>query len=240
MELNSLFFLKSLMLVLIFYRFYSSLIAYRIFMKHFFTLILCLVTLSGCVTSSPSSYRGDAKFAVASVPTPLQKPAMPSWFVPKPLPKPALKTSSKDYYRIAKQVQCVPHARKVSGIPIRGNAHTWWPQAKGKFERSKDAPHVGSVMVLSKTQRLKYGHVAVVKEIIDNRTITVEHANWGGAMHERKIVYTRMPVKDVSANNDWSRARFFNYPSKTFGSTYAVSGFILPNTYMADAGNVAH
>jgi len=194
--------------------------------------LFCAFMLSACQTTTPVQ-SGARYAALERPPLPPSKPATPKGFKAKPV------TSSKDYYRIAQQVQCVPHARKVSGIPIRGNAHTWWPQAKGRFERSKDTPHVGSVMVLSKTQRLRFGHVAVVKDIIDSRTITVEHANWGGPLHERKIVYKRMPVKDVSENNDWSRARFFNYPSKTFGSVYPVSGFILPNTYMADAGDVA-
>jgi len=85
------------------------------------------------------------------------------------------------------------------------------------------------VMVLPKTSRVKYGHLAVVKSVIDSRTIEVENAHWGGAMHERKIVYKHMPVIDRSEKNDWSRARFFNYPSRTYGSVYPVSGFIIPN-----------
>ncbi len=136
--------------------------------------------------------------------------------------------SGPAYYKIKTPIQCVPHARKVSGIPIRGNAHTWWTQAAGKYQRS-NRPKVGAVMVLSKTQRLRYGHVAVVKRIIDSRNIEVEHANWGGDRATRAIVYKRMPVKDVSANNDWSRSRFWHYPSKTYGSVYPVSGFIYPN-----------
>lgn len=186
-------------------------------------IFLGFLVLPGCQATS------DKNLRVAQIdppPIPLSKPATPAVL--------KAKTPSQDYYKIAQQVQCVPHARKVSGIPIRGNAHTWWPQAKGKFERSKHVPHVGSVMVLSKTQRLRYGHLAVVKNIIDNRTIEVEHANWGGNLASRKIVYKRMPVKDASTNNDWSRARFFDYPSKTFGSVYPVSGFILPNTYVTD------
>lgn len=131
------------------------------------------------------------------------------------------------YYTVAQPIQCVPYARKVSGIPIRGNAHTWWTQASGRYERS-NTPKVGSVMVLSKTSRLKYGHLAVVKRVINSRNIEVEHSNWGGDRATRSVVYKRMPVKDASANNDWSRARFFHYPSKTYGSVYPVSGFIYP------------
>ncbi len=122
-------------------------------------------------------------------------------------------------------MECVPYAREVSGIPIRGNAHTWWPQAAGKYTRSSK-PKPGAVYVLSKTSRLKYGHVSVVRNIINSRRIEVEHVNWGGDTKTRRIVYKAMPVIDVSPNNDWSQVRFWNYPSKSFGSTYKASGFI--------------
>ena len=133
-----------------------------------------------------------------------------------------------DYYPIKNHMQCVPYAREVSGIPIRGNAHTWWLQAQGKYECSKDTPRIGAVLVLSKTNRNKYGHLAVVSGIIDKRTIEVEHTNWGGTLKQRKIVYKRMPAIDVSANNDWSKIRFWNYPSSSFGRVYPASGFIYP------------
>jgi len=133
--------------------------------------------------------------------------------------------SGAPYYTIRKPIQCVPYAREASGIPIHGDAYTWWYQAKGHYTRSH-VPKVGAVMVLSKTERLKYGHVAVVTKVIDSRHIEVEHANWGGDRKTRSIVYKSMPVVDVSRNNDWSRARFWHYPSKSYGSVYPVSGFI--------------
>lgn len=129
------------------------------------------------------------------------------------------------YYNLKKPIQCVPYAREASGIPIRGDAHTWWYQAKGRYERG-NTPKVGAVMVLSKTKRLKYGHLAVVTKVNDSRNIEVEHANWGSDWATRRVVYKSMPVKDVSVNNDWSRARFWHYPSKSYGSVYSVSGFI--------------
>lgn len=133
--------------------------------------------------------------------------------------------SKKSFYKIPKQIQCVPHARAVSGVTIFGNAHTWWGQAKGKYNRGA-LPRVGAVMVLSKTSRLKHGHLAVVKRVVNSRKIEVEHVNWGGDMKTRKIVYKAMPVIDSSKNNDWSSARFWHYPSSTYGSVYPVSGFI--------------
>ena len=180
-------------------------------------LFLCIFSLVACQTVQ-QGVMNNVQDEQAFIPP--QKPNTSDRF--------NIATHQGDYYPIAKQIQCVPHARNVSGIPIRGNAHTWWHQANGVYER-RSTPKVGAVMVLSKTSRLKYGHLAVVKRVIDSRTIEVEHANWGGAMHERKIVYKNMPVIDSSEKNDWSRARFFNYPSRTYGSVYPVSGFIIPN-----------
>jgi surface antigen len=124
-------------------------------------------------------------------------------------------------------MQCVPYARERSGIPIRGDAHTWWKQAKGKYRRS-NKPKEGAVMVLSKTSRLRHGHLAVVEKIIDSRTIEVAHSNWGSDRDSRCVIYKAMPVRDVSKRGDWSCARFFNYETNAFGSPYKVSGFIYP------------
>ena len=32
-------------------------------------------------------------------------------------------------------MQCVPYARKKSGVKIFGDAYTWWDKAAGRFER---------------------------------------------------------------------------------------------------------
>lgn len=133
--------------------------------------------------------------------------------------------ATSHYYPIREPIQCVPYARDVSGIEIRGDAHTWWNQARGRYSQGP-TPAIGAVLVLSKTQRMQHGHVAVVKEIIDSRHIAVEHSNWGNDSRTRSVIYTKMPVKDVSQNNDWSRVRFWHYPSKTYGRVYPVSGFI--------------
>ena len=186
-------------------------------MKNIFVSICTVILLSACASS---------------VPAPQKIPDVPPQ---KPNQKVATVDGKVDYdpvhnyHRINKHTQCVPYAREASGIPIRGNAHTWWSQAQGKYECSKDTPKVGAVLVLSKTQRNKYGHVAVVSGIVDARTIEVEHTNWGGTLKQRKIVYKQMPAIDVSANNDWSKIRFWNYPSSSFGRVYPASGFIYPN-----------
>lgn len=120
---------------------------------------------------------------------------------------------------------CVPYARAVSGIALRGNAWTWWGGAKNHYARGA-RPEVGAVMVMQRVRSMRLGHVAMVSEIIDERTIRVDHANWvRGEVHRGAL------VEDVSANNDWSRVRVWYPPIDDFGSTsYPIYGFIYPRT----------
>ncbi|MGH6960663.1 MAG: CHAP domain-containing protein, partial [Dongiaceae bacterium] len=53
-------------------------------------------------------------------------------------------------------MQCVPYARQVSGIDIRGDAWTWWDSADGQYRRGK-APKAGAVLVFHRTNRLPRG-----------------------------------------------------------------------------------
>ena len=123
-------------------------------------------------------------------------------------------------------LQCVPYARAVSGIGIRGDAWTWWTEAKGRYRRSKQ-PSVGSVLVLKRTERLRYGHLAVVTAILSNRQILVRHANW----LNRGEVHENTPVVDVSRNNDWSLLRFWYTPGSAYGKRlYPANGFIYPHS----------
>ena len=123
-------------------------------------------------------------------------------------------------------LQCVPFARSVSGVDIYGDAWTWWDQAEGRFARGRE-PKIGAVLVLSRTQRLRLGHVAVVAARVDERTILVSHANWGGDARTRGKIHTRQPVMDVSPDNDWSQLRFMNTQGG-FGNVYPAHGFIYP------------
>ena len=119
-------------------------------------------------------------------------------------------------------LQCVPYARELSDIQIRGNAWTWWDQAAGRYPRS-GSPKAGAVMVLKRKDRNSLGHVAYVEEVIDSRTLVVSHANWlnKGRLHNQ------MPVIDVSEANDWSAVRFWNAEGGHFGgNTYHPYGFI--------------
>jgi surface antigen len=120
--------------------------------------------------------------------------------------------------------QCVTYAREVSDVEIRGNAHTWWAQAEGHYERGS-TPEVGAVMVLQPHGRMRLGHVAMVREIINDRQIHLNHANWS----RRGMVESDVLAEDVSENNDWSVVKVWHTPTGQLGLTsYPVYGFIYP------------
>lgn len=121
------------------------------------------------------------------------------------------------------RVWCVPFARTMSGIEIRGNAETWWAGASGVYDRGHE-PKVGSVMVFSGTRKLPMGHVAVVSERVSEREIKIDHANW-----KRNRVSLGMTVIDVSARGDWTSVKVAYDPGK-YGREYPISGFIYPKS----------
>jgi surface antigen len=118
--------------------------------------------------------------------------------------------------------QCVTYARSVSDIEIRGNAHTWWASAAGRYERGS-TPEAGSVMVLRPHGRMRLGHVAMVREVVNDRQIRLNHANWS----RRGMVESNVLAEDVSPNNDWSVVKVWHTPTGQLGITnYPVYGFI--------------
>lgn len=126
-------------------------------------------------------------------------------------------------------LQCVPYARKLSNIQIRGNAWTWWDQAKGLYPRG-EKPKAGAVMVLKRKNADSLGHVAFVEEVIDSRTLIVSHANW---LNEGRI-HKHAPVRDISEANDWSAVTFWNTEGGHFGgNTYHPYGFIYQHQRIA-------
>ena len=125
----------------------------------------------------------------------------------------------------ARPLQCVPYARRVTDLNIRGDAWTWWRSAEGRYRRDNQ-PAVGSILVLKQTDRLRLGHIAVVSRVLNNREILVEHANWLNQGH----IHKHTLVRDASANNDWSAVRVWYTPGKTLGKrTYPAHGFIHPS-----------
>lgn len=122
------------------------------------------------------------------------------------------------------RLQCVPFARRASGIEIYGDAYTWWAQAEGRYPRSQQ-PAPGAVIVMRGYQTTRRGHVAVVTRMESSRVIVIDHANWlnGGE------ISVDVPVLDVSPNNDWSQIRVWHIPGGQWGGRiYEVEGFIHP------------
>lgn len=126
-------------------------------------------------------------------------------------------------------LECVPFAREASGIDIRGNANRWWNLAEGKYSRSR-RPQEGAVFVMRGYRTARRGHVAVVRQVLDPRTIVVDHANWGNDGR----IYLSAPMRDESAKNDWTKVRVWYTPTNQWGRRlYRAKGFILPTTAVA-------
>lgn len=119
-------------------------------------------------------------------------------------------------------LQCVPYARDISGIQIRGDAHTWWKQAAGRYARGIK-PKVGAVMAFQPHGKSRLGHVAAVSRIVDARTILISHANWS----DRGKIEKNVTAIDVSPKNDWSQVRVWYAPIGNLGgSHWPITGFI--------------
>jgi hypothetical protein len=139
-------------------------------------------------------------------------------------------------------MECVPYARRVSGIELTGDAYLWWNEAAGRYERGQ-TPQPGSVLNFRNNGRMRLGHVAVVTEVVNRREILVTQANWGGPGFVRGGVSAGISVVDVSPDNDWTAVRMALGHSPEYGSVYPTYGFIYgrnaPATLMADAGTPA-
>ncbi len=125
-------------------------------------------------------------------------------------------------------LQCVPYARALTGVDIRGDAHSWWAQAAGRYDRGV-RPRVGAVMAFIPYGNMRLGHVAAVRRIVDQRTLLISHANWSTIGGVRGHIEEDVRVVDVSADNDWSRVRVWYTPNRALGTTeWPVQGFIYP------------
>lgn len=123
-------------------------------------------------------------------------------------------------------ISCVPYARSVTGMGIKGNAKDWWDNASGLYARGS-SPESGAVMSFKGTRSMSLGHVAVVTRVVDSRTVEIDHANWRGPGASKGGVFKNIPVVDVSPNNDWTQVRVGLGHSGDFGGTvYPTNGFI--------------
>lgn len=127
----------------------------------------------------------------------------------------------------ASAIQCVPYAREVSGIDLKGDAWQWWNAATGRYDRGR-APKDGAVLVFSRQGSMRYGHVSVVTRVVSSRLVLVDHANWAPARGSgRGAITTAVPVLDVSPKNDWSQVRVWYHPVSDFGSrVYRADGYV--------------
>lgn len=131
-------------------------------------------------------------------------------------------------YALGEGLQCVPFARALTGVEIRGDAHTWWDQADGRYDRGSK-PKVGAVMAFIPHGNMRLGHVAAVRKIIDKRTLLISHANWSTIDGVRGHIEEDVRVIDVSEDNDWSRVRVWYTPNGALGTTeWPLHGFIYP------------
>lgn len=132
-------------------------------------------------------------------------------------------------------LQCVPFARALTGVEIRGDAHSWWDQAEGRYERGS-RPKVGAVMTFVPHGNMRLGHVAAVRRIIDKRTLLISHANWSTIDGVRGHIEEDVRVIDVSEENDWSRVRVWYTPNGALGTTeWPLHGFIYPDRLRKEA-----
>lgn len=164
-------------------------------------LMFCLVAAPAVATPSPQStmLTQRAAFAVAETQAMRQR---------------------------GQRIWCVPFARMASGIEIKGNAVTWWAGAAGRYARGNE-PQVGAVMAFGATRKMRMGHVAVVSQVVSDRVVKIDHANWA-----RNQISLNMTVVDVSAAGDWSAVRVESQPG-VMGAVYPVKGFIYPNAVLA-------
>jgi surface antigen len=134
--------------------------------------------------------------------------------------------------RAAPREQCVPFARRASGVEIYGNANTWWAQAAhSNYERTEE-PSRGAVMTMMGYRTASRGHVAVVQEIVSDRIVLIDHANWLNNGEVTRAV----PVRDVSPAGDWSQVQVWHVPGGHWGArVYRVQGFIVAPDMIAEA-----
>lgn len=85
------------------------------------------------------------------------------------------KTTKRVAVTGSSSIQCVQYVRNVTGVNIKGNANTWYAQAKNKGYSTGSTPKVGAILV--ENHLSKHGHVSKVVAVEGNK-ITVTEANY--------------------------------------------------------------
>lgn len=174
-------------------------------------------------------------FAVVAVagPNPGGKKPVPTYKVaqkpvePAKVRKVSAQKSTSKSQKAARSpgMNCVQYVRSVSDVELSGDGWMWWDRAEDRYERGK-MPQPGAVMVFKRTPSMVYGHIAVVSEVVDERNIRVNHANWAPRGGLKGRVETGVMVQDISDDNDWSLVRVWYDKVDQFGKPYPVAGFV--------------
>lgn len=131
-------------------------------------------------------------------------------------------------------LSCVPYARMVTGMEVRGNGRDWWHNAAGRYARGS-RPEPGSVLAFPGSGSMRMGHVAVVSRVINGRHIEIDHSNWGGPGIRRGTVMRGVSVIDVSSDNSWTEVRVqVGWDRDTHGRVFPTYGFIHNRPDMGD------
>jgi surface antigen len=121
--------------------------------------------------------------------------------------------------------QCVAYAREATGVTIHGNANTWWGKADGLYARGK-APKPGAILAFKAMRGMPMGHVAVVAQVVNDRELLLNHANWS----RRGRVEHGVRAIDVSPDGDWSQVRVWFAGIGGIGTRVNPTfGFIYPD-----------
>ncbi len=186
-----------------------------------------LLTIALPMMNSSTAHAADTK--AVPVKAAAAKPVVAKTASAQPSTKnPQLKSSKAVIAQrnVSYGISCVPYARSVTGMGIKGNAKDWWDNASGLYARGS-LPESGAVMSFRGTRSMYLGHVAVVTRVLDSRTVEIDHANWRGPGATKGGVFKNIPVVDVSPNNDWTQVRVGLGHSGEYGGTvYPTNGFI--------------
>ena len=125
-------------------------------------------------------------------------------------------------------LQCVPYARALTGVEIRGDAHTWWGQAEGRYRARRPAKGWRGDGLCPAWQYAAgpcRGGAAIRRQA----HVLISHANWSTIDGGRGHIEDDVRVVDATEANDWSRVRVWYTPNAALGTTeWPLHGFIYP------------
>src|SRR3546814_9614460 len=103
--------------------------------------------------------------------------------------------------------------------------------------RSGEGPRKGAVMAFAGTRGMPMGHVAVVKKVVSDREILIDHANWSPINGRSGQIERDVRVVDVSDAGDWSMVRVWYDPIGELGlRDNPVQGFIYADSASEEIG----